>query len=214
MADQLSISNNALGEIAADPIDSLEEASLSARECSRVFRSVFREALTWAVFDFSIRRVVLALQANDRGAEWGCRYAKPADMAEPIRIRPNLPDASGNFPIVGPYTFPAIDALGPMPFVVAGGSIYTNVEEAILEYRRTDVPIADVDPATARAIELEMAVRLAYPVKKNREIKGDLIKQAEVARQRAIADNENRSPRASISYVSPVEYARDGLMDV
>lgn len=213
MPDRLTICNNALAEIAADPISSLDEKSLGARECLRIFPQVFSEMLTWTEWDFVNRRVTLALLTNDRSSEWLYRYGKPADMAEANMVIPGGQEAAGSLPSVGPYVFPRNDALGRFPFLIAGGSIYSNVKAAVLEYQTNEVEVGAVDALTSRALELELAARLAMPIKKSRELKTDMIRQAEVARQRAVAESENRNPRSSIDYISPVEYAREGLSD-
>ena len=212
MADRLTLCNNALAEIAADPINSLVERSIGGRECLRFYPQVLAEMLTWTDFDFAIRRVGLALTANDRLGEWLYRYGRPSDLAVALRIVPLVATQAINLPEFGPYRFPEWDELGPRPFLLADGAIYANEENAILEYQRNTVEEARIDPLTARAMELELAARLAMPIKKSRELKGDLIKQAEVARQRAVAASENRHPRRQTDYISPVEYARLGLL--
>lgn len=213
MASQLGICNEALSEIAADPINSIDERSTSAFYCKTHYAAVMEEALTWTDWDFAIRRGTLAKQANNRLGEWLYRYAKPADMAEAIRVLPQVDQQQLNIPVYGPYPFPQWDALGKLPFTIADGSIYTNVADAMLEYQISAVEPAAIDRLTSRAIALELAARLAMPIKKSRELKGDLIKQAELARQRAIAESENRSPRIQTAYVSEVEYARMGVMN-
>jgi len=213
MASPLGICNEALSEIAADPINSVEEASSSAYYCRMHYGTVLEEALAWTDWDWAIRRATLAVRPNDRPGEWLYRYGKPADMAEAMRVLPTVTSQVTSMPVVGPYPFPAWDALGRLPFAIADGSIYTNVVDAMLEYQVNAVDPAVIDRHTARAISLELAARLAMPLKKSRDLKGDLIKQAEVARQRASAESENRSPRTQTDYISTVEYARMGYMN-
>ena len=212
MATQVGICNEALSEIAADPINSIEEASSSAFYCRMHYASVLAEVLTWTDWEWAIRRVTLAAQVNDRKGEWLYRYAKPADMADAIRLLPAVDQQVHCLPTVGPYSFPAWDALGKLPYASASGSIYTNVADALLEYQVNAVDPAVIDPLAARAASLELAARLAMPIKKSRNLKGDMIKLAEVARQRAIAESENRAPRRQPDYISEAEYARMGLM--
>ena len=212
MATQVGICNEALSEIAADPINAIDEKSSSAFYCQMHYNSVLAEVLTWTDWDWAIRRVTLAAQPNDRKGEWLYRYGRPADMAEAIRVLPAIDQQVQNLPTVGPYAFPAWDALGKLPFTTASGSIYTNVAGAVLEYQVSAVDPAVIDPLTARAASLELAARLAMPIKKSRNLKGDMVKLAEVAKQRAIAESENRAPRRQVDYISEVEFARMGLM--
>lgn len=210
MASELDLCNNALAEIAADPISSIDEKSLQARECRRFLPIILSEFMTWTAWDHNIKRVTLAAQANDRGGEWLYNYAQPSDMAEAIAIVPAYDRALVSAPAVGPYPFPAIAGLGAIPYLLEGGAIYTNVRGAGLQYQSSEPQIGKIRPLEARAIELELAARLAMPIKKSRELKGDMIKQAEVAKARAIAESENRSPRSQTAYVSDAEYARAG----
>lgn len=212
MATQIGICNEALSEIAADPIASIDERSTSAVYCKLHYPNVMADLLTWTEWDFVIRRVTLAAQPNDRKGEWLYRYAQPADMADAIRVLPAVDDQVHNLPVVGPYAFPAWDALGKLPFITADKSIYTNVSAALLEYKINEVDPAAIGIKAARAAALELAARLAMPLKKSRELKKEKVAEAEVARQRAIAESENRSPRRQADYISEVEYARMGLM--
>ncbi len=212
MATQVGICNEALSEIAADPINSIDEKSSSAFYCGMHYDSVLAEVLTWTDWDWAIRRTTLAGQINDRKGEWLYRYARPTDMADAIRVLPSVDRQVESLPMVGPYSFPRWDALGRLPFAAASGSIYTNVATAIIEYQVNVVDPAVIDTLAARAAALELASRLAMPLKKSRNLKGDMVKLAEVAKQRAIAESENRHPRRQVDYVSEVEYARMGLM--
>lgn len=213
MASQLTMCNNALAEIAADPINSIDEDSLSARECKRLWDTVISEFLTWAEWDYTTKRETLAVMTNDRLGEWLYRYAKPSDLSDAIKVIPAFSTQLVGLPQVGPFTAPMLDALGAFPFEISEDAIYTNVTNAVLQYHSTEVSIGKIRPLEARAIELELASRLAMPIKKSRELKGDLIKQAEVARQRAVAECQNRAPVNEPGYISAVEWAREGLID-
>lgn len=213
MASQLTLCNNALAEIAADPISSIDENSIQGRECARIFPQIIQEFLTWADWDYTTTRVILALQTNDRLGEWLYKYASPSNVAQAQRVLPTFDTQLGAMPQAGPFTAPMIETVGCYPFLISEGSIYTNVPDAVLEYTSTEVQIGQIGATEARAIELELASRLAMPIKKSRELKGDLIKQAEVAKERAIADCENRNPKQQPNYISAVEWARAGMID-
>ncbi len=213
MASELTICNNALSEIAADPISSIDEASLQARECRRLLPDVLTEFLTWSDWDYTTVRVALALQANARTGEWLYCYAKPSDMAEAIMLVPTFDSPAYNLPAIGPYPLTPVSAFGMFSFIISADAIFTNLENAILQYQSSIVQIGKIRPLEARAIELELSARLAMPIKKSRDLKADMIKQAEVARARAVSENENRSPRMDARHVSEVELARAGGMD-
>ncbi len=205
MASQISICNQALAELPAAPIASISEASLEARECNRVYDQVISEMLEgphdWS---FAKRRVALVQTTNDRPGEWLYAYQAPSSMGKPLRVLPTLADATS-------LVWPALDAITPIPYVLANGIIYTNQVSAIFEYSAATVEAGSMSAAFARAVSLEMASRMAMPLKKSRELKGDLVKQAEVQKERAMADDANRSPQRTPDYVSDVEIARLGI---
>lgn len=214
MASQLDIWNNALSEIAADRINSVDEASLGAVECRRIWPGLVQEFLAWADWECQRVRVTLAAQANDRTGEWMYRYAKPGDLAEIGIIVPSY-DTSLDFGFpAGPFTTPPINALGRLPYELSDTSIYCNVANASAQYISTELQVGRILPVARRAVELELASRIAMPIKKSRDLKGDLIKQAELFRQRAIAHQRNREYSYAPNYVSAAEYARAGYEDV
>lgn len=201
--------NEALAQIAAGSIASLTEPSIEARECARFAPTLLAEMADWTEWHWLVRTVTLAQVSNDRLAEWNYAYAVPADMAQPLVIR-EVEDDADALPTYGPYNFPLQDA-APVRFIVEGGLIYTNVETARLVYTTSVLEAAAMPPLVRRAFVLELAARIALPVKKDAAIAQALQQQAEVARARAMADEQNKSPRMATRYVSEVEWARAGV---
>jgi hypothetical protein len=211
MASLISLCNQALAEIAKGQIASLNENSIESRECARFAEPLLAEMIDWSdEIPLGRTRGVLALTENDRDAEWLYAYAAPTDLGTPLAIR-EPQDAADSLPISGPYTFPYQDE-GQPAFAYEGGKIYTNVETATLVYAKSTIEAHELTPLMQRAFVLELAVRLAAPVAKwNAKQIEAKAQQAEVARQRAIADEENKSPRRIPRYVSEAEYARHGI---
>ncbi len=214
MSSQLDIWNNSLSEIAAERINSVDEVSLGAVECRRIWPGLVLEFLSWADWECQRTRVTLAAQANDRPGEWMYRYAKPADLAEVSYLVPAYETSASYGPAGGPFTTPPINAMGRLPYDLSDLSIYTNIADASLQYVSTELQAGRLLPMARRSLELELACRLAMPIKKSRELKGDLIKQSELARSRAVAEHENRAYSYAPNYVSAAEYARAGYEDV
>jgi hypothetical protein len=208
MPSTVSISSVALAEIGADSIASMDEESIGARECSRVFDNVVADLLERSDWGFKIRRVTAAGLTNDRPADWNYAYAKPADASKVLRV---LEPSEDDYPEWGIYSSPIWDAFGLLPFVEINGTVYTNVVEAVLEYAASEVSVSAFPPLFRRAVELELAARIAFPIKKDRRLKGDMIQQAEVAIARAVADDRNRNPTPRNNYISEAELARAGI---
>lgn len=201
--------NEALAQIAAGQIASLTENSIEARECSRFAVPLLAEMADWTPWRSLRKRVVLAAVTNDRPAEWLYAYAAPADLADPLAIR-GEEDAATNLPLSGPYPFPWQDAQ-PLAFLFEGALIYTNVENATLVYSSSRLEAGALSPLMRRAFVLELASRIALAIKKDVKISQAMQQQAEAARQRAIADEENKVRSHAPVYVSQAEWARAGV---
>lgn len=217
MASRIQIKNMALAELPDAPIASENESSLQARETGRFYEPVLKELLEAHEWGFATKRVALAALTNDREGEWLYAYQLPADLGTPIGIVNEwngtydpLLSPSGNLlaPIYGLYP---LSYLGDADYLISGGLLYTHKASAVLEYGAADAGESDMTALFQRALVLELASRIAMPLGKSRELKGDLIQAAEIAKARAMADNDNRHPRRhSEGYVSEVERARMG----
>ncbi len=209
MAALITLCNQALGEVAADQIASLNENSIESRECVRFAQPLLDEIADWNEWPFRNTRVVLASLVNDRTAEWLYRYALPSDAASVIAIR-SVEEAASYLPEYGPYAMPSQDRM-PNAWQIEGSSLYSNVETATLVYSRSSLDAGDLPPLLQRAFVLELAARLAWPVKKDKDLRKILRQEAELAKSRAISDERNKSPQTPPRYVSEVEYARAGI---
>lgn len=214
MAARIDIFNQAIAELPAKAIQSIDENSLEAGECRRFYPQIVSEMLSgphdWS---FQIRRVALASLGNDRSYEWVYAYALPSDMGAPIRVIPDLSSLGFPVPIPGePYAeqWALTGRYFETPYIIENGVLYTNVQTATLEYGINSIDDVALTPLTVRAIVLDLASRIAIPVKKDRKIKAELVGQAEVAWDRAIAEDLNRQPQVSGGYLSEAMVARGG----
>lgn len=218
MASRIQIKNMALAELPDAPIASENEASLQARETNRFYEQTLKELLEAHEWGFATKRIALAAVANEREGEWLYAYQMPSDLGTPIGIvnewsgsyDPLLSPATGNLlaPIYGIYP---LSYIADADYLISGTILYTHRSDAVLEYGSNAVGEAEMPALFQRALVLELASRIAMPLGKSRELKGDLIQAAEIAKARAMADDDNRHPRRhSEGYVSEVERARMG----
>lgn len=205
----VALYNQAMVELAAPAIASLNEPSSEARACNAVAFVIMEELLDWTEWHWTEHYQVLALVANDRPAEWLFCYALPADCATPIAIR-GVEAAATCLPLAGPMTFPRQDVI-PLAFTVSGGKIYTNVETATLVYNRT--ANFQLPPLVSRAYVLELAARTCYTIKKDAKRENVLMQKAAYAKAEAISDERNKVPRHAPRWISDAEYARAGIME-
>lgn len=209
---RLQLKNMALAELPADRIETENESSLSAETVNEHYQPALQLLLEDHDWDFSIRRVTLAAITNDRAHEWTYAYDLPTDMAAPRKVLPfGASDVASSVPgysVVGQLRgFESI-----VPFIISGGTIYSNREVAILEYV-TAAPLEATFPAKfARALATELACRIVMPLKKDSKRKGELIRQAEVDRERAKADDMNRDRESVRDFLPDMALARMGVL--
>lgn len=209
MAALIDLCNRALASVAKGQIASLTDDGLEARECKRYAQPLLNEMADWSdLIPLGRARVVLALMPNDRPAEWIYRYAAPAGMAQPIAVR-NVEAAATSLPIGGPYNFPSQDAV-PLAFLHEAGSIYTNVESATLIYTRSQIDVTELSPLMQKAFADELAARVAMPLTKDPKITQALANVAAQSRITALVDEENKTDRRQVRYISEAEFARLG----
>jgi hypothetical protein len=229
MASLIDCCNRALAEIAAGSISSLSDGSMESRECNRFAQALVSEISGWHEWGWQIVNVALAEVPNDRRHEWHHAYGLPSDMERPLCVRDHHCYAEGGdqislpegvwvdverhrFPVRGNFPFPAQDA-SPVAYIIEGEALYTNARDARLHYFKVITDIGQCPPQVARAFELQLAARIALPLKKDAQLAAAINQQAELARQRAIADDINRHPRPPAIFTSDAAYARTGQSD-
>lgn len=212
----IDICNEALGEVPAETISDLDdETKQSARHCKRLYRGVISDLLEHYDWSFAKQRVALAQVTNTRSGEWGYAYALPAGMGTPKRIVPAYTaNAAAGFVGYPGRVGVADQFQQSFEYVIAGMVLYTNLPGAILEYIPEEVPLAAFSSSFARAVALELAARLVMPVLNDRARQRDLVQMAELQKQRAVAEEANRSPDYGLDFVSERAMARGVGFDV
>ncbi|WP_157215861.1 hypothetical protein [Flavisphingomonas formosensis] len=210
----ISICNLALVEVPSKSIASLDEQSLPAAKCREHYPAARDELMELHDWEFLAKRVALAAVPNDRPTEWACAYAVPNDMLYPRRILPPQDPALavGAFATAGQRAAPCWHHGGGealrIPYLIEAGILYSDQPNAVLAYSRSGVTEDRFPQSFVRALSLDLATRIVMPLIKNRARQGDLIKASENAKQRAMAQDLNRSPHDRTGYVSEAARAR------
>jgi len=203
MAISITVCNLALGELRAPPIADIDEATTEAAECRRYYAHCLKLLLERFDWSFATRIASLAeLTVNPRASEWAHAYMPPATMATAQRLVPpagGWPGATGTMPVAPVLT---------RPFIIEDGVLFSQVPGAILEYTTREVSEADMPALFSDALAYALAARLAVPLRDSRETKGQLLQQAEVAAQRAMADDVNRQPNRDVRAIDDVAAVR------
>ncbi|WP_088183970.1 hypothetical protein [Sphingobium sp. Z007] len=206
----LDICNEALGELPAETISDLDdETKQSARHCKRLYRGVISDLLEAYDWGFGKVRSAMAVITNTRAGEWAFAYALPSGIGTPLRILPaGTASPTGNM-IGYTRTVGIADQLAALiEYQIAGQVLYTNLPEAILEYVPDEVQVTSFTSSFSRLVVLELASRLVMPILNDAQRQRGLMQMAEVQRQRAIADEANRTPDHDDDFVSERARAR------
>lgn len=211
---KVQIANMALAEVPAPRITSFDDGSNEANYVNEQYQpslEVLLEAHDW---DFAIRRVELAaLVTNPRTIDWAYGYELPVDVASPRKLIPT----PSNSTITGyemarayePWVAGLDDMSNLYQFEIAEAVLYTNLQSATLEYVTLDVDESEFPALFARALAFELASRLVMPIKQDTKRQDYVSRKAEIARERAIADNLNRQPRNTFGFIAETALARD-----
>lgn len=195
----LAVCNEALAELPSNPIQTVGEASLGARECNRSYAAVVKEILSKCDWEGERTRAALAPIANDRPNEWAYAYALPDDLINPLKLVPNFAQYDGlwvnEYQLNGQIiTYPNWPLIYEGRYEIAKGVFYSFEGIAILEYT-SSTDVSRIPALMRRAIVLELASRIVLPVTKDQKRKQSLMQQAALALDEAKVDNMNRQPR-------------------
>lgn len=211
---QIDICIEALADIRATIIQDINETSNEARYCRIYYPKIVGRALEgphhWS---FARQRIQLAVAAtNDRPYEWLYAYRVPANMAKAIRVLPDLQSLGIALPqpIPGePYseTWATLNGY-EVPYEILSGFLYTNAQNAWLDYTISDISGVPETNLFAAAVALELASKLAVPLKGDAQLKKDKVVEAELAWQVAVAADLNRQPQDWGDFLSESMVAR------
>lgn len=199
MPSAIEIANLALDEVPHSQITALTDNTLAAEVCRRQLPVVLGEVLEAGEWSFGVRRVALAATTNDREDYWRYAYAHPADLAQPLRI---IPATSSSLPadfLLPGQRLASTGVAGgpPIPFDFEGGLIWTDEPGAVLEYITTSPAYDQMSQRFVRLIALNLAARIATPLTKDPSRKRELLQEAELWGQRALAANLNANSTQS-----------------
>lgn len=217
--NKIALCNQALAEVPHGHIDDFEEQATAAEWCARLYPSTLAYCLDRHDWKFARARKVLAQTTNDREGEWAYAYAVPEECIQELRVLPpteadwySVPLLAGQ--LLAPW--PSLALLAPLMarYYVSAGKIYSNTANALLEFIAAAPNEQTFRPLFERAFVLELASRLVMPLKGDggRQRQGDLVKAAEVAMDRAMADDINRDDELSSYgiFMNETELARGG----
>lgn len=213
----VQICNEAISDLPAHPIVGLDDSRKEARECARHLNGVVSDLLDEHDYDFARRRVPLASIANVREGEWGYAYRLPDEIISPIKLVRDYNANSVGLVVTPIYYWPGVDlgilGYAPIDYEIADNTLFTNLEEAILEYSIDAIEPNKWPPLFAQAVIRLLAARIYRPILGEKaDTREWTIKMqaAEMAAAKARASDLNRNPRNRKNHISEADRARDG----
>lgn len=208
-----TICNEAISDLPAHPIADINDSRKEARECSRHLPGVVSDLIDDHDYDFVERRIALAQVTNDRDGEWGYAYALPDEFVSSVKLVRDTTSSSSAGVVVTPILYwPNVELTLPViDYLIADGVLYTNLEDAILEYSTDALEPTKWAPLFAQAVIRLLAARIYRPILGEKaDTKEWMVKQqaAQRARDEAVANDLNRNPRRRKEFTSEAAIAR------
>lgn len=176
-----NIANMALGHLGQGlQIDDFDTDTSPAGKACRAYYELARDAtlerFPWA---FAVERVALALvgDGEDEHEEWEYVYQVPSDCLAPRRILSGTRNDN-------PSTV--------VRYVVKGDQIFTDMEDAVLEYTKQVTNAPDFPPSFVEALSYKLAQLISPRVAKDAELGGVMLQMHEMALARAAGLDADR----------------------
>lgn len=174
MTSSVSICSNALLQVGARPISSLEEGNDPARLCANLYPQVRDAMLRAHPWNCAVKRVVLAPESTAPAFDYTSQFAIPGDM---LRILSVGEDGYQE------------------DYQIEGNRILANTSALYLRYIYRNETESSWDALLVDAVTAEMSARLAYPLTKSATLQQTMVGLARAALQRArTVDGQDNPP--------------------
>jgi hypothetical protein len=171
---QVGICNMALGELGKQLITSLLDTSPEAIQCNLFWDQARENLLREYPWSFAKRNQTLTLTADPPVLGWQYIYAYPADCLLVRRLYsayslPNVPDEYET----------------ALSSVTDARVIYSNTDQAYIEYTARIVDPTLFDPTFVEAFKYKLASLIAKPLTGNDSLSNDMLSKYQVYLERA-----------------------------
>lgn len=181
MANTVEICNLALSSLGSkSTIQSLEEASVEARQCKLHYNQARDTVLAASTWSFATKTDTSALLVSNPPGDWTYAYAEPADLvkmhrivSEIGRIEPPLPYERG---------------------ILNGQRVlFTDTWSPVWRYITNSGATGTYSPAFVNALVAQIAMRLAMPLTRKPDLRMAAAKDYAIAVREAIAVDANEN---------------------
>ena len=209
MASKLEIWNMALVNITQSPsIQGVNEDSTEANYCRTYYDRARRSLLQGHDWNFARKRLTLAVIDDERNRpEWKYQYAYPTDCLQGRKILPVNSSTNAallyservkvQYPLV-PFEVAVLPSTG-LSGSVDQKVVWTNKEDAVLEYTYNQENPAFFSEDFSMALSWQLAKFIAKPITNKTSVEDRAISQANhfTLVARASNMNERREPKQS-----------------
>ena len=195
--DSIEICNIALRRIGVTEIERMDEASEPARACSRFYDFTRRNVLQRFPWTFATRRVQLA-RVDEKAPDFEYVYQYPKDA---LAVRLMYNDSFTGLPKKNEYRIMSSNT---------GRKIYTNIENAWLEYTADVKDTSLFDDQFVEALSWKLAAEMAYSLTGNMNIANNCV-QAYNAYMVEAAGSDAAEDNMLVPHLDRLALARFGL---
>lgn len=157
MTTAVTICSNALLELGADPINSLEEGTKFARLCANLYPSLRDDVLRAHYWKCATKRVILSPLEEKPAFGWAYQFKLPGDWLRTVQVG---------------------DQYCQPDYEQEGMNLLMRVSECKLKYVWRNEVEASWSRNLIRQMEIEMAARLAYAVTKSTTVRDSKLQEA------------------------------------
>ena len=181
MASQTDLLNDALGQIGASSIVSIDDGSINANYCMRFYPALRDGYLRAHHWNFALTRVVLSADATSPVTEYAYAYTLPADCLKVVNY-------AGGLPVTPATTYvydPAIHY--EIRYKIEGRKLLSNDGVVAIQYVRRVTNPDEWDPLFYQAMSGFLASKLASAIPKDLKKSQLLYQQAQQMLGEALA---------------------------
>jgi len=170
MPSEVDLLNDALSQIGASPIVSIDDGSVSANHCQRLYPALRDALIRSHHWNWAMTRVELAQDAIPPVTEFAFSYTLPADCLKIVEF------AGSN--LRTPDSIPLLDTHGVFLYKVEGRKLVTDYGTALIVYLARVTNPDLWDPLFYQVVATWLASKLASAIIKDDRKSSELLSKA------------------------------------
>lgn len=170
MPSEVDLLNDALSQIGSSPILSIDDGSISANHCQRLYPALRDALIRGHHWNWAMTRVELAEDATPPATEFAFSYTLPSDCLKVVEF------AGSN--LRTPDSIPLLDTHGVFTYKIEGRKLLTNYGSALIVYLARVTNPDLWDPLFYQVLSTWLASKLASAITKDDRKSSELLNKA------------------------------------